>query len=59
MKNLRSLFLLLATWVAISSCAITPTYRLEKVEYCKKIQGIVYCDNGVYDAGGYNRGIYE
>jgi len=54
-----SMFILLAVWVVMSSCSIVPRYSLDRVEYCKKVRGYVQCDDGIYDAGGYGRGIYE
>ncbi len=40
-KYLISLILLL-----LSGCSILPNFSIDKVEYCKKIRGVIYCDNG-------------
>lgn len=50
MKNLILIVLLLK----VTSCAFVPAYRAEKVEYCEKVNGIVYCDDITVDTNYYN-----
>lgn len=30
----------------LSSCSLKPDYKYAKIEYCERINGVIYCDNG-------------
>jgi hypothetical protein len=36
----------LILFLILPSCTILPTYDMYEIEYCKKIRGVIYCDNG-------------
>jgi hypothetical protein len=37
----------------LSSCTTLPAYKAVKVEYCERINGIVYCEDGFVDTNYY------
>lgn len=44
----------------ISNCAIVPSYRVDKVEQCYKVEDVIYCDNDRYEVENTNKcSIYD
>ena len=42
-------FKILLSLLFLTSCAIVPTHHAQEIEYCEKVDGIIYCKDIIID----------